>query len=117
MDLVEGDVLLLGRRVHLHRDGDQPETDRALPDTAHMNPLPRIRGGYKVGVTPPTCRSAGFLCCHLGDGTLETLPVTVPACDGPTWRAGARGVAGVHRDQQESMITRDHGPTPRRARK
>ena len=33
--LVEPDVLLLGRRVELHPDGDQPERDRPFPDRPH----------------------------------------------------------------------------------
>ena len=34
VDLVEVDALGLGRREDLHRDGDQPEDDRAVPDRA-----------------------------------------------------------------------------------
>src|SRR5690606_23525710 len=43
VDLVEGHVLLLGGRIELHRDHDQPEGDRARPDAAHRLSLPTRR--------------------------------------------------------------------------
>jgi len=46
MYLVKLDVVVLGRAVHLDRDVDQPERDRALPDRTHSASMPILLGGY-----------------------------------------------------------------------
>src|SRR5690606_5336733 len=73
--LVEGDVLLLGRREQLHRDGDQPERDGALPDAPHAHIL---ASSFEIG---SGCykRLASWAGTHCGGA----VPGRRAACGGP----------------------------------
>ena len=51
--LVEVDVLLLGRGVHLHRHVDEPERERALPHRAHRDLRPTTQPGSHVNLKEP----------------------------------------------------------------